>query len=432
MNRSQQFDAIIVGSGPGGATVARELSRRGKKVLIAEWGRYRPIRGSVVQAVASVGIPGKGLLFTPDFASVYRGIISGGSTIFYYGTAFDPPVEMFKNYGIDISREVSEAREELPIGMLNDELLGPMASRIMNSARDLGYEWHKLPKFIDQNKCKPHCWRCTYGCPYGAKWSARMYVDQSLASGSEIIDSFRVEKVLIENGKAAGIEGRHKGRTVRFESPIVVVSAGGIGSPQILRNTGIEGCGRDFFFDPLIAVMGTADVVPAGGREIPMATGVHMEEDGYLMTDMTLTAPLYSLFNLQVFRPHKLISHSRTLTIMIKARDDLGGHLSPSGAVKKRIEAEDRKKLKHGFERAKKILTHAGAREVYQSRYLAAHPGGTVKIGQVVDSNLQSSIEQLYVCDCSVIPEAWGLPPTFSLVALGKRLAKQILKHDQS
>ena len=31
-----EYDAIVVGSGPGGATVARELSRAGKRVLTRE------------------------------------------------------------------------------------------------------------------------------------------------------------------------------------------------------------------------------------------------------------------------------------------------------------------------------------------------------------------------------------------------------------
>ncbi|HMA86997.1 MAG TPA: NAD(P)-binding protein, partial [Desulfosalsimonadaceae bacterium] len=59
-----EFDAIIVGTGPGGATVARELSKAGKKVLILEWGDYEPTRGSAAQVIPQLGIPGKGLFFT--------------------------------------------------------------------------------------------------------------------------------------------------------------------------------------------------------------------------------------------------------------------------------------------------------------------------------------------------------------------------------
>jgi choline dehydrogenase-like flavoprotein len=53
-------------------------------------------------------------------------------------------------------------------------------------------------------------------------------------------------------------------------------------------------------------------------------------------------------------------------------------------------------------------------------------PGGTAKINDVVDTDLKTAIDNLYVCDCSVMPKAWGLPPTFSLIALGKRLAKHL------
>lgn len=46
---------------------------------------------------------------------------------------------------------------------------------------------------------------------------------------------------------------------------------------------------------------------------------------------------------------------------------------------------------------------------------------------QKILSNLKTKYDHLYVCDCSVIPEAWGLPPTSTIIALGKRLAKYLL-----
>ncbi len=74
MAQKKEYDANVVGSGPGGASVAKELSQAGKKVLIVEWGAHKPIKGNAIQSAFSVFKPGKSLLFTPDFASVFRGI----------------------------------------------------------------------------------------------------------------------------------------------------------------------------------------------------------------------------------------------------------------------------------------------------------------------------------------------------------------------
>lgn len=112
---------------------------------------------------------------------------------------------------------------------------------------------------------------------------------------------------------------------------------------------------------------------------------------------------------------------------MNSAKDELRGHLTERGGVRKRLSAIERKRLMSGYEKARKILSNAGARNIYKTWYLAVHPGGTVKINDVVDSNLKTEIDNLFVCDCSVIPEAWwGLPPSLTLIALGKRLGKHV------
>jgi choline dehydrogenase-like flavoprotein len=419
------FDSIVVGSGPGGATVTRELTRAGKQVLLLEWGERPEIRGSFSQLAGMALQPGKGVLFTPDGLALFRNITTGGSSLSYYATAWEPPVENLKRYGIDVSEEAQEVRDELPITVLPDELIGPFARRIMHSARDLGYAWDKLQKFVYLEKCRPDCDKCIYGCPHGAKWTARMYVEEAVGSGATLLNGARVRRILSEGRKAIGVEFRMMDKVHRAWAPRIILSAGGIGSPVILRASGIKTAGQDFFFDPLIGVFGTVKGIN-GGREFPMAAGCHFEEEGYILSDYNLPRPLYAAFACEVLRFDRMFSHSRTLQVMVKARDPLGGRLTDRGGVRKRLTAADRKRLNHGVERAKRILEHAGAGNIFKTWFIAAHPGGTVKIGDLVDSHLQTEIENLYVCDASVIPAAWGLPPVFTILCLARKLAKQL------
>ena len=422
-----KFDAIIIGSGPGGATVANELTKFGKRVLVLERGHGKPLDGSLLQGFTMGMIPGRNLLFTQQLLSVIRGITVGGSSILYYACAFDPPFEMFDSYGINIRNEIEELKRELPIAPLSDDLIGPAASRIMQSAKDLGYDWQKIPKLVYQDKCRPNCDKCILGCPYDAKWTARAYIEEACTRGAILLSNATAKRIITENGVAKGVIFSIKGRRHQVFAPLIVLAAGGIGTPTLLLSAGIKNAGYDFFFDPLITVMGSVSDMK-GGKEFPMATGFLDEDEGYVMTDLVWPKFFYWLFTSQVFRLDRLAAHENTLSIMIKVKDNLGGYLTPRGGVRKRLSDSDRKKLKHGYQVAKKILKNAGARNIYKTWYFAAHPGGTSKINDAVDVNLKTEIDNLYVCDCSVIPESWGLPPALTLLSLGKRLAKHLNK----
>jgi hypothetical protein len=52
------------------------------------------------------------------------------------------------------------------------------------------------------------------------------------------------------------------------------------------------------------------------------------------------------------------------------------------------------------YGRAKIIQKNAGAKDIFRTGYFAAHPGGTAKVGDLVDSNLKTEYDNLYVCDC--------------------------------
>ena len=425
MNK-EKLDYIIVGSGPGGATVAKELSQRNKKVLILEWGDYDPLTGSVYWGTKSLLMPGRSLMITPQLLGLVRGIAVGGSTVFYYATCFPVPFEMLKSYGLDITAEIHEARKELPIAPLKDEMVGPMAGRIMESALDLGYGWHKLDKFMYQDRWKSEYPFSHYGDPNGIKWSARMFIDQAVANGAELIDRAKVNRVIVEDKTAIGVEYTRNGKSSQVFASKIIVCAGGIGSSVILRDSGIERAGYDFFFDPLIGVRGVVNDMDVPLSEIPMTAGAHIEDEGYMMTDMSHPSLTSAFFAAQVFQFGQMCSRARTLQIMVKAKDELGGHLTDSGGVRKILNQNEKKKLLRGYRRAKEILLKAGARSVFKTWYLAAHPGGTVKVGDLLDSDLKTEYDNLYVCDCSVIPQAWGLPPTLTIIGLGKRLAKHL------
>jgi choline dehydrogenase-like flavoprotein len=55
-----------------------------------------------------------------------------------------------------------------------------------------------------------------------------------------------------------------------------------------------------------------------------------------------------------------------------------------------------------------------------------AHPGGTVRIGELLDKDGQTEIRNCYCMDTSIIPDAWGLPPTVTIAAMAKRVARRI------
>ena len=418
------YDAIVVGSGPGGASTARELARRGLRVLVLEQGSAAPLTGTVTQMAAMAAVPGKGAFLHRDASLLVSGTTLGGSSAVNFATAAAPPQALFARYGIDLSPALAELRAELPLTPLPDALVGPMAARMMAAARSLSLDWHKLDKMIRPESCRSGCWRCVYGCPFGAKWTARDFVDEACRHGAQLVDRARVLRVLVKDGRAAGVEFEHGKQLHTVAAPLVVLAGGGLGSPRLLYQSGLGPRHAPFFSDPVVAVMGTVDDI-IGGAEVPMAAGLHLQDEGVALADLTLPQPMYAAFTMQVGRVDRLFAQRRTLSMMVKIRDDIGGSVGPRW-VDKTLSADDRRKLAHGVGLAKSILRAAGAHHIFKSWHFAAHPGGSVRIGEGVDADLQTSTPGLFVCDASVIPEPWGLPPTLTLLCLGKRLGARL------
>ena len=90
----------------------------------------------------------------------------------------------------------------------------------------------------------------------------------------------------------------------------------------------------------------------------------------------------------------------------------LTGQVFPDGSVSKPVTEEDQARLDEGAAIATEILVKAGVdpKSIVISSPQGGHPGGTAAIGRIVNENLQTSVDGLFVCDASVLPRAPGMP----------------------
>jgi len=225
----QEFDVIVVGSGPGGATVARELSKRGKRVLILERGAHRPLKENFFTLASLLSGVSVG-----DNLAITRAMTTGGTSSVYFAVAHFPPLDVFGALGVDLSSAVEEVKRELPLVVLPDELVGAQTRRARESALKLGYPWVKRTMLVDLAKCRS---RYTYE----SKWTARGYVQETVANGGTLVNRARVLRVLVDGQQAVGVEyriqdGKKESEPRRAFGAKVILAAGATASPIILRH----------------------------------------------------------------------------------------------------------------------------------------------------------------------------------------------------
>lgn len=434
MNLLPDSDVVVVGSGPGGATLARELTRRGRRVLLLERGideRRRFYYGTYLGALLYTDRAS--LLFTEEGLNVVRPLMLGGATSMYCGCAAAPPGWLKARYGVDLEAETAEAEAELQVAPLPPEMRGQASTRLAEAAGEAGYAFFPQPKFMSPARAPRFpaaCGaRCMLGCRCGAKWNAAEWVDEAVAGGAGLRTRARVERVTIEGGQALGVEGRLGGRPFRARAQAVVLAAGGIGTPRLLQASGLREAGEGLTMDATLMVYGF--VRAAGiGREPPMTWSYEDVGTGYMLSTLVDPWLLYPLMA-ALESPRRALTWPRwgnVLGVMIKLKDEVSGGVFPDGRIRKPLTPGDRERLAEAEQACRKILVRAGAEpsSIFSTPLRGTHPSGTVRIGTHVDRDLATPVRGLYVCDASVFPEALDRPTVLTIVALAKRLARRL------
>ncbi|MBN1630547.1 MAG: GMC family oxidoreductase [Thermoleophilia bacterium] len=423
----RHYDYAVVGSGMGGATVAYELARRGKAVLLLEKGVREQKFGAFIDYSRTYGnnlitrLPRR----TKEGTVIWRAFMAGGSTVVACGNGVRCLEAELDSLGVPLGVEMSEMETEMGVAPIARRLLGKASLALEAAASELGYDLQLMPKFISPKACRK-CAGCVLGCPHDAKWTAVKQLDLLEQSGGEIWYGATVERVLVANGKATGVEGRTDGKAFRVAADGVIVAAGGLGTPVVLQEAGID-AGRGLFADLFVNTYATHSRL--GQTHEPSMTMVGLQwhaDEGFLISPHI--APTKPNLWVELGARGLRLRRDNLLGMMAKIVDERAGRVYANGKVSKPATSVDQAKLRKGSERCKEILIKAGAdpKSIAVSIVQGAHPGGTAAIGEVVDQNLETKIAGLFVCDASVLPIAPGLPPMVTVGALGKYLAKKL------
>ena len=429
------FDVAIIGTGAGGATVARELSKKGLKVLILEKGRRHKV-GTSSNYIKSIpmdlklDLSGKErydffnypaeLMYIEDVGGTTP--VSLANACYACSTCYsNSTTAVFKIHDIDLFKELIEASKDLKVSPFPADLMGPATCKIVDAGESLGFFMEPMPKFIDFSVCNG-CGLCIQGCKKDAKWDATGFINEALANGATLISDFEVTKIHHDEEEVTGIEGIFGNKTKSFEVKKVILAAGALNTPQILKNSGInENVGEGLFCDLFITVGGYLEGITLN-KEILM--GVKSEFGPYFLAPH-FSSQLVSLLENKGFNANP----EDVMGIMVKIADEANGKINRDKSIDKPLTERDIGLLKEGYEKSVKLLVEMGVdpSSIVSTPIRGAHPGGTAAIGKVVDNNLETRVKGLFIADASVIPQAPGRPPILTIAALAKRLAKNIL-----
>ena len=399
-----------MGSGPGGATVARELATAGRRVAILEYGpRFNDTGFFKVSRALYRDREGYSTR-TRGGVLIGRGRLVGGGSYIAMGNGVTPPPERLAEWGLDLSSDLAEAREDLRVESMRDELLGPGTRKLNEAAAALGWKMKPTPKCIDLDRCRC-CGLCMFGCPTKAKWTSVEFVDDALANGAQLLAETEVNAVIRENGRAVGVAAHPIGRPdtlteVRAER--VVLAAGALDTPRILQRSGLRQAGTHLAVDAFAGTFGFTEDVGMQGEHI-LATYL---ESAIGEKDLFPAPYMYVPFYLQLYKDYEpgdgpmkvptadqaalLLKSKRlpakyALGMMSKIRDEMSGQILPDGTIEKRMTPGDQAKLEQAKELHRTLLIAAGVRPetIFDGPVEAGHPCCTAGIGRVVDENQQ-------------------------------------------
>jgi len=472
-------DAVVVGSGAGGAFAARALARAGFDTVIVEEGE----RWSVGRLREAHPLD--------RFASIYRdagttmalgnppialplGRAVGGTTTINSGTCFRPPAPVVRawheEHGLGLADperlEPRLADVETTIGVAPAPLdvLGRNGELSLAGAAALG--WQAAPLRRNAPGCRGAC-QCAIGCPNNAKGGVHLNaLPQACEAGARIVSGLHVRRLTVAGGRATGIEGRGAdGRRIRIAAPIVVVAGGAVPTPPLLRRSGLgrhPRLGRNLSIHPATGVTARFEEEVIPWRGVMQSVGIEElhEREGILL-EATSSPPGMGAISAPGYGTHLLNRLGRagnTGLLGAMIADAPSGRVLGARAalVSYRLAGEDERRLARAVAAMARVMLAAGASDVElgggapavrspdeiedaierldvrRLRLAGFHPSGTAAAGAdpavhpVDPEGRLRGVDGVWVADASILPSCPGVNPQVSIMALAMGVAESV------
>lgn len=487
-----EADAVVVGSGAGGSVAARELAAGGLATVLLEEGRYWTNRDftQIEEEMYPRLYRERGTKPTTDFSVlVSQGRALGGSMVSSFCLCFRPPRQILDDWRErfsleDLSHErlfphIERVEKTIRVAVATPDQLNANNRMLLRGSERLGYRG----RFVRHNRTDClGCGYCALGCAYDRKNDMlTTYLADASRLGVRILPEARASRVIVEDGRAAGVAGEivgagRKKRDVRVHAPIVVIAAGALESPLLWLRSGLpdpdDVAGRHLHLQPYVVVAGIFDEPIAAWDGMPQSYVVDeflnldkRIDGGHLLVSASAQPITFASMIPGLGAEHRrlMTEYARIGLVAFSIHDRTEGvvRVGPrqQAVIDYELLAEDEREVMAGMKNAAEILFAAGARsvvlpyndvvelkgreqlEIIESRgvmkndplLLSFQPQGTLRMGgdpedSIVDSRGKAhGIEGVFVADASVFPTSVAVPPQISVMAFAARTAEGIL-----
>ena len=227
-----EADVVVVGSGAGGGVIAGELAGQGKQVCVLEMGGYyNEADFNQLEMWAYEHLfRGGGITQTDDGSIVLMAgaNLGGGTTVNWTNCLRTKPwvrEQWEREFGLeglagtDYDRHLDAVSERINVNPNCSDWNGPHL-RIKEGCEKLGYDFEVITRNADPSAYDPEsAGYLSFGDQSGAKLGTlKTYLQDAADAGAQFVVNCRVDRVLVENGRAAGVEGTYTDEDGRSRS----------------------------------------------------------------------------------------------------------------------------------------------------------------------------------------------------------------------